>query len=667
MKTNWLLLTGMGLFLTCLPTFATPLDNWYWRNPLPNGNPQMGLQMLNGVVFANAQFVAVGVSGVVSISSDGTNWTQSSTSTTNTLNDIISANGQLVAVGNGGVVETSANGTNWVLRNSGTTNSLASVAYANGKYVAVGGSVVITSPNAVNWSPAVSGLVGATAVAGGSAGFVAINGGNQTFFSPDGSTWTSRTLTVPDSGFPLFNGPPQNTIVTYAGGAYLVGSYRYASSMSADAFIFRSTDGNFWTTNALGNTYTGTGGFTYNFFMPGNGYIVAAGSANWSSFLQFSTDGVNWSQTNNDPASIIGYGENAGTYGNNTYVVVAPPSSSLPKILTSSDGLTWTNRQQPLLPPTGPATTFTSIAFSNGVYVAGSSNSIARSTNGLAYVTVSDSPALTSVITYGNGFIGVGSGGAVYVSGDGLTWTQRNSGTASNLHGIAAGNGLLVAVGDNGSIQTSSTGTIWTSRISGTSLPLYGVSFSNGLFVAVGQLGTVLTSPDGVTWTGQDSGQLANLLSATCGWAGFAAVGPGGTILTSADGTNWLKQNSGTSAKLESVSFGNGYYLAVGDGAVALTSPDGMNWTPRNIGASGGQTLYGPLFSTAGSTLSVREEPSLSPIPSSSCSMCKFVPAPDKMGFPYLRRRAVLSAFRHARIYPRPFGLMFLRTTTLRS
>jgi len=601
MKTNRFLLTGMGLFFICLSTFGAPLDNWYWRNPLPNGNPQTGPQTLYGVVFAGGKFVAVGASGVVAISSDSTNWTQSATATTNTLNGIIFANGQFVAVGNGGVVETSPDGTNWSLMNSGTTNSLAAVAYANGKYVAAGGNVVIKSSNGVNWSSAVSGLSGATGLAGGSAGFVAVAGGhvsgssNQVFFSSNGSTWTSEALTAPGNSY--FGAQLQNTIVTYANGAYLIGSYRYASSASADAFIFRSTDGNFWTTNVLGNNYSGTGGFTYNFFMPGNGYLVAAGLANFTPFLQFSSDGINWSQTNDDPASINAlYGGNAGTYGNGTYVIVARPSSSLPQILTSCDSLTWTNRQQPLLPPTGPTTTFTSIAFSNGVYVVGSSNSIARSSNGLVYATVSNSPALTSVITYGNGFIGVGLAGNIYVSADGLSWTQRNSGTAANLHGISAGGGLLVAVGDTGTIQTSPAGTIWTSRTSGTSLPLYDVTYSNGLFVAVGQLGTVLTSTDGINWSGQYSGQINNLVSVTYGSAGFVAVGPGGTILDSADGTNWTAQSSGTSTKLESISFGNGYYLAAGDDAVALTSPDGIIWTSRNIGATGGQYLVGSAF-----------------------------------------------------------------------
>ena len=254
----------LALLFSTATVFAAALDNWHWRNPLPDGNPQAGPHTLYGIVFTNGIFLAVGDSGTASISTDGTNWTESATATTNKLNDVIFAGGLYLAVGDGGAVETSTNGTNWVWRVSGTTNSLVAAAYANGKYLAVGANAVITSSDSVNWSPAVSGLNGAKGVAGGSAGFVAVGSTNQVFFSLDGSTWTSQLLSAPGSVF--FGAPLQNVIVTYANGAYLIGSYRYATSMSADTFIFRSTDGNFWTTNVLGNVFTGAGGFSYDFF-----------------------------------------------------------------------------------------------------------------------------------------------------------------------------------------------------------------------------------------------------------------------------------------------------------------------------------------------------------------------------------------------------------------
>jgi hypothetical protein len=598
MKTNWLLLTGLGLILNFSCALAGPLDNWHWRNPLPNGNPPFGPHTLNGIVFATGKFVAVGVSGVVSISTDTTNWVESPTETTNDLNGIIYANGQFVAVGDGGVVETSTDSTNWVSRNSGTTNSLSAIAYGNAKFVAVGPSAIIASPNAVNWTPPVSPLGGATAVAGGSNGFVAVSDNAQAYFSPDGLTWTSQTLTAPGTSY---NGAPlQNVIVTYWNGVYLIGSDRWVGSMTAGEFIFSSADGSNWRTNMQGYVDTGTGGFTYDFFMTTSNSVIAAGAIFNVPFLQFSTDGVNWFQTNAIPFSFTpsSLGPLAGAYGNGTYVVLDRIDyyNSLPPIYTSTDGLTWINRQHAPAPPAGPTYNFTSIATNSGVYVVASGNLVAISSNGLSYAIASNTPALSAIITLSNNFVGVGPGGAIYVSGNGLSWTQRNSGTESNLHGIAAGKGLLVAVGDAGAIQTSPSGLIWTSRESGTSLALYSVICSNGIFLAVGQEGTVLTSPDGINWTGQYSGVLSDLLSVAYGSAGFLAVGPEGTILTSPDGTNWLTENFGTAASFESVSFGNGYYLVTGTNAVVMTSPDGANWSSRNVGATGGQNFYGSAF-----------------------------------------------------------------------
>ena len=59
----------------------------------------------------------------------------------------------------------------------------------------------------------------------------------------------------------------------------------------------------------------------------------------------------------------------------------------------------------------------------------------------------------------------------------------------------------FVSVGNSGTILTSSDGITWTEKTSGTPIDLYGVTSGNGLFVTVGESGTILTSPDGNSWT----------------------------------------------------------------------------------------------------------------------------------------------------------------------
>jgi hypothetical protein len=384
-----------------------------------------------------------------------------------------------------------------------------------------------------------------------------------------------------------------NEIVTSTGSRFVIGSTLLATSMSMDLFMYSSTDGANWTSNFLGNVAFGPAGTLYKFFMTGKEQLIAFGEANGQKFLQFSSDDVNWAQTDfnlpgSPPSSIYA---SSGAYGNGSYVIVGPYGN-----FVSQDAVNWS--AQGYIPPAavGPTNKITSITFSNNTYVAASTNSFFESSNGSSFARETNTLSSESVIIYSNTFVAVGSSGDIYQSTNGINWTQRNSGTASGLHCVAGGNGLLVAVGDNGAIQTSSSGTIWTGRLSGTSLPLYGVAFSNGLYVAVGQEGTVVRSVDGINWDVQDSGQLNNLMSVTYGSDGFLAVGASGTILTSPDGVDWTPQTSGSSVTFETAAFGNGYYLIAGAGPMVFTSPDGATWTSRDIGATGGQTIYGSAF-----------------------------------------------------------------------
>jgi hypothetical protein len=579
-----------GMLLWSFHGFGQSFDNWQWRNPLPNGNPPVLSEGLYGIVFTNGQFLAVGQGGVIAISANGADWTQASTATTNELDGIIYANGSYVAVGASGAVETSPDGTNWVLQNSGTTNGLAAVAYADGHYVAVGPSAAITSSDAVHWSSAVSGLSGANGVAGGSQGFVAALGPVDVAVacqSPNGMTWTNNTLPVPATGG-SYTSPCYGSVVSFADGVYVIGAGQQVSSGSCAEYVFTSSDGLTWTPHFVQFFY-GSLFPQFAFLMSGNGIVVGVGDDYGGT--SSSSDFVDWTNASPFPNS---YRLTAGAYGNGQFVVVgATPAAEM---FTSSDAVNWTNQTYVPAPPTGPTSAFASIASGNGVYVAASASSLARSSDDVTYTNVSGSPGLSAVVFSSGTFTGVGPGGAIYQSSDGVTWTQRNSATTEDLNAVTSGGGLLVAVGASGAIQTATTGTVWTSRTSGTSLALNGVTYANGLYVAVGQHGTILTSPDAINWSGQFSGTLSNLTSVTAGSAGFVAVGTGGVVVLSGDGVTWSSENSGTAATLNAVCFGNGYYLAAGNDAIVLTSLDGETWRPLNVGLTGGQNLYGCAF-----------------------------------------------------------------------
>src|SRR5208337_1515835 len=72
---------------------SDPLNNWHWRNPLPQGNP------LNGVTHGNGTFIALGDAGTILASIDGISWTSSTSGTTNNLTGVAYGNGIFIAVG----------------------------------------------------------------------------------------------------------------------------------------------------------------------------------------------------------------------------------------------------------------------------------------------------------------------------------------------------------------------------------------------------------------------------------------------------------------------------------------------------------------------------------------------------------------------------------------
>src|SRR5262249_31066243 len=77
---------------------SAPLEEWHWRNPLPQGNA------LNRVVFVNGVYVAVGELGTILTSSDGTNWVTQTSGTIAELRGCAYGGGQYVVVGELGTV-----------------------------------------------------------------------------------------------------------------------------------------------------------------------------------------------------------------------------------------------------------------------------------------------------------------------------------------------------------------------------------------------------------------------------------------------------------------------------------------------------------------------------------------------------------------------------------
>jgi hypothetical protein len=108
---------------------------------------------------------------------------------------------------------------------------------------------------------------------------------------------------------------------------------------------------------------------------------------------------------------------------------------------------------------------------------------------------------------------------------------------------VVGSNGLFVAVGQLGTVVTSPDGVTWTVRNSGVASNLLAVTYGPAGFLAVGVNGTILTSLNGVNWTQQNSGTSTTLEAATAGSGYYLVAGANATVLTSYDGVNWTPRN----------------------------------------------------------------------------------------------------------------------------
>ena len=91
-------------------------------------------------------FIAVGGSGTILTSPDGTTWTAQTSGTSNDLRSVAyDGSSTIVAVGFSGTILTSSDGTTWTSRTSGTSKDINNVHYGNSSFVAVVESLLLTS------------------------------------------------------------------------------------------------------------------------------------------------------------------------------------------------------------------------------------------------------------------------------------------------------------------------------------------------------------------------------------------------------------------------------------------------------------------------------------------------------------------------------------------
>jgi hypothetical protein len=214
----------------------------------------MSSYAFTGVAYGNGRFVAVG-NAKSTLPDAGGGWLYTDSQTKNGITTwlrgvaygLVSGNPLFVAVGESGTILTTEDGSTWTGRSAGIVTDLRGVAYGlvsgNPLFVAVGASgKILTSPDGKLWTPSSAGGAGIAelfrAVAYGNNTFVVARGNDSVFTSTDGgATWNSKS--VGSNLTPWGIGFGDNTFV-------LVGSATTGPALSG---IWTSPDGATWTKN----------------------------------------------------------------------------------------------------------------------------------------------------------------------------------------------------------------------------------------------------------------------------------------------------------------------------------------------------------------------------------------------------------------------------------
>ncbi len=518
------------------------------------GAPQADLM---AVAAGGGRYTAVGDSGEIVGSSDGTTWTVENSGTSELLFDVAHGNGVFVAVGGGGTILTSSGNGTWTPAVSGTTNIITRVAFGAGTFVATQiGGPVLKSADGVTWTPQADSFQ-AFSLTFDNGQFLVLHGfGGAIDSSTNGSMWTE-----------VRSGGALRLSFAWGGGLWL--------GVGIAGGITTSPDGLTWTDSSRTSTES-LNSVTY-----ANGRFISVGMKGTGGTILRTTDAVTWSEV-----AVSGSGGvlNDVAWGANGFVAVGDGGV----VLLSADGETW-GETRPSIPAGGAGGGLTAVRYGAGAVVAAGDGIVWRrdpATRTWSEVGTFPAPGIAWWgVSFANGaFYISGATDSVFSSSDGISWTTIPlPAEADGYQAVEYGLGRLVAVGTQSIVYSDDGGANWDQSMgSFIGLNLRDVIFRDGLWVASGQDRAPLRiSTDGIKW---DPPRFVSTIAAVSGGAETAhgLVFGAKTFVTlahsethvSRDGQFWVP-NAHTA---QDVAYGDGVFVSVDQQDVVRASLDGVNW-----------------------------------------------------------------------------------------
>jgi hypothetical protein len=566
---------------------------------------------INSVAWGVGQFVAVGESGRIYASADGTAWTDVSSPVTSTLWSVACVNNLFVVSGASGRLLTSSDGLNWTNRSVGTSNTLGAVTYHDGAWYASSATAeCFTSPDGGTWTRiATAGRTNATLSLISTSGVLLATTTNGSIaFTEQPRDWVIHQ--IDSTANTNFNSIAEaNGLLVMVGSRGLIYSAATAPiparplpapllSFDADSVkvsvgkknILAASGAGFAKLelyangikvseiNGAGGAFTWTPGALGRYSLVVRG-IAASGETAVSQTYQAQAGVPRWSWRNPTP---VGVDLTGAVRANGKWWMVGHTGA----LVTLSDDGKFDRLDFPT------TQNLSGISYANGLFVIAANyfdiaanediGPIWTSRDGYTWNLGTSAPLSgrnINFITYAQEKWLIGSiSGVILTSGDGLNWTAQQSNVTTSIRGAAFGNGLWVAVTSGGKIITSPDAIRWTERASGVTTDLTAVAFNNGVFAACGASGIIVRSPDGITWTRATSGTTNALNHVGVFQGTFVIAGDGGITFFSTDGAGW------TRASMEG-KFSNSLFVATAADRAVLVGRAGEVFTSNNPGA----------------------------------------------------------------------------------
>lgn len=263
----------------------------------------------------------------------------------------------------------------------------------------------------------------------------------------------------------------------------------------------------------------------------------------------------------------------ASAFGNGTYVLIGRGQEDPDKVVTSTDGITWTQQTTPA------GAFFRDATFGAGLFVAvgGGLHNVMTSPDGTEWTVREGGPGIAlDCIVYNpiDGlFVALGGARAV-TSSDGINWNAHII-PLGTWKGVTYANGQYIAVGYEGKILISTNATNWVLAPAFTSEDFVDIDFKDGRFVLVSFQGGIFSSENGTDWNRRY--QLMNSNSLGHDGNYWLVIGMtesfGDVFLLSDDGISWLAFDSVTQDLKTIISGEPGVFIVAGDSGLTAGFP----------------------------------------------------------------------------------------------